>query len=91
MSIYSASLDPISKAEEISLAKQAAAGNKKARETLIRANIRYALSYAKTFYGHGLSNDEVDEEAVDFFFLRSLFSHATSESISSFGHFSDDG
>ena len=64
MSIYSASLDPISKAEEISLAKQAAAGNKKARETLIRANIRYALSYAKTFYGHGLSNDEVDEEAV---------------------------
>lgn len=35
-----------------------------ARETLIRANIRYALSYAKTFYGHGLSNEEVDEEAV---------------------------
>lgn len=64
MSIYSASLDPISKAEELSLARQAAEGNKMARETLIRANIRYALSYAKTFYGHGLSNDEVDEEAV---------------------------
>ena len=64
LSLYGASLDPISKAEELTLAKEAAAGNKKARETLIRANIRYALSYAKTFYGHGLSNEEVDEEAV---------------------------
>ncbi len=62
--LYSASIDPLSKAEELSLAQKAAAGNKQARETLIRANIRYALSYAKTFYGLGLTNDEVDEEAV---------------------------
>ncbi len=64
VSLYGASLDPISKDEELALAKEAAAGNKQARETLIRTNIRYALSYAKTFYGHGLSNEEVDEEAV---------------------------
>lgn len=64
ISLYDASLSPLSKSEEAALAKEAATGSKKARETLIRANIRYALSYAKTFYGHGLSNDEVDEEAV---------------------------
>ena len=46
------------------LAEKASAGNREARETLIRANIRYALSYAKKFYGHGLSNEEVNEEAV---------------------------
>ncbi|MCR4715470.1 MAG: sigma-70 family RNA polymerase sigma factor [Treponemataceae bacterium] len=64
ISLYDASLSPLSKKDETNLAKQAAAGNKKAREILIRANIRYALSYAKTFYGYGLSNDEVDVEAV---------------------------
>ena len=64
ISLYEASLAPLSKATEVELAKQAAAGNKQARETLIRANIRYALSYAKRFYGHGLSNEEVNEEAV---------------------------
>ncbi len=64
ISLYAASLSPLTKKEEIAFAKEAAAGSKKARETLIRANIRYALSYARTFYGHGLSNDEVDEEAV---------------------------
>ena len=64
LTLYSASIDPLSKSEELSLAQKAAAGNKQARETLIRANIRYALSYAKTFYGLGLPNEEVDEEAV---------------------------
>ena len=64
ISLYEASLAPLPKATEVELAKQAAAGNKQARETLIRANIRYALSYAKNFYGHGLSNEEVDKEAV---------------------------
>lgn len=64
ISLYGASLEPLSKAEEMELAKRAANGDKQARETLIRANIRYALSYAKTFYGHGLSNEEVEEEAV---------------------------
>ena len=62
--LYNASISPISKAAEMELAKEAADGNKKARDTLIRANIRYALSYAKTFYGQGLSNEEVDSEAV---------------------------
>lgn len=64
VSLYGASLAPLSKAEELELAKLAANGDMQARETLIRANIRYALSYAKTFYGHGLSNEEVNEEAV---------------------------
>ena len=64
LSFYKSSLSPLPKNEEVELAKQAAAGNKMARETLIRANIRYALSYAKKFYGHGLSNEEVNEEAV---------------------------
>ena len=62
--LYEASLSPLSKAEEMKLAQLAANGNKQARETLIRANIRYALSYAKTFYGHGLPNEDIDEEAV---------------------------
>ena len=64
LSFYKSSLSPLPKNEEVELAKQAAAGNKMARETLIRANIRYALSYAKKFYGHGLSNEEVNEETV---------------------------
>lgn len=64
LSFYKSSLSPLPKKEEVELAKQAAAGNKMARETLIRANIRYALSYAKRFYGHGISNEEVNEEAV---------------------------
>ena len=64
LSFYKSSLSPLPKNEEVELAKQAAAGNKMARQTLIRANIRYALSYAKRFYGHGLTNEEVNEEAV---------------------------
>ena len=63
-SLYWASISPLSKKEEMELAQKVAAGNKQARETLIRANIRYALSYAKKFYGHGLSSEEVDSEAV---------------------------
>ena len=63
-SLYGASLPPLSKKEELELAQQAATGNKKAREILIRANIRYALSYAKKFYGYELSKEDVDEEAV---------------------------
>ena len=61
---YSFSINPLSKSQEMELARKAAKGDRKARETLIRANIRYALSYAKTFYGQGLSNDDVDDEAV---------------------------
>ena len=64
VSLYDASLEPLSKAQELELAKQASLGNAQARETLIRANIRYALTYAKKFYGRGLSNEEVNEEAV---------------------------
>ena len=64
VSLYDASLKPLSKAEELELAKQASLGNAQARETLIRANIRYALTYAKKFYGRGLSNEEVNAEAV---------------------------
>ena len=64
VSLYDASLVPLSKAEELELSKQASLGNAQARKTLIRANIRYALTYAKKFYGRGLSNEEVNEEAV---------------------------
>ncbi len=64
LSLYDASIAPLSKTEELELAKQASLGNAQARETLIRANIRYAVTYAKKFYGRGLSNEEVNEEAV---------------------------
>lgn len=62
--LTSASLAPLPKEKELAFAKKAAKGNKEAREILIRANIRYALTYAKKFYGHGLTNEEVNEEAV---------------------------
>ena len=62
--LYSYAIEPLDKAQELGLAEKAAGGDKQARETLIRANIRYALSYAKTFYGHGLSNEDIDEEAI---------------------------
>lgn len=62
--LTSASLAPLPKEKELAFAKQAAKGNKEAREILIRANIRFALTYAKRFYGHGLTNEEVNEEAV---------------------------
>ena len=64
LSFYQSALSPLTKEVEMELAQKASAGNREARETLIRANIRYALSYAKKFYGHGLSNEEVNEEAV---------------------------
>ena len=67
-SLYKASIEPLEKAEELEVAKKMATGNKKAREKarelLIRANIRYALSCAKKFYGLGLSDEEVNQEAV---------------------------
>lgn len=63
-SLYKASIEPLEKAEELEVAKKMATGNKKARELLIRANIRYALSCAKKFYGLGLSDEEVNQEAV---------------------------
>ncbi len=62
--LYSYAIEPLDKVQELGLAEKAAGGDKQARETLIRANIRYALSYAKTFYGHGLSNEDIDEEAI---------------------------
>ena len=61
---YYYAVDPLSKSQELGLAEKAAGGDRQAREMLIRANIRYALSYAKNFYGQGLSNDDVDDEAV---------------------------
>lgn len=62
--IINYAVKPLTKTQELGLAKKAAGGDKQARETLIRANIRYAFSYAKLFYGRGLSNDDIDTEAV---------------------------
>lgn len=62
--LYQASIPPLSRTQEADLAFQVLNGSKTARETLIRANIRYAISYASNFYGHGLSNDDVNCEAV---------------------------
>ncbi|MCR5401819.1 MAG: sigma-70 family RNA polymerase sigma factor [Treponema sp.] len=62
--LYDLSLSPLTKKKEIELALAAKNGNSKARETLIRANIRFALSFAAKFYGHGLSNEDIDAEAV---------------------------
>ena len=61
---YSYAVNPLSKSQELELAQKAAGGDRQAREMLIRANIRYALFYAKNFYGQGLSDADVDDEAV---------------------------
>lgn len=59
-----AALEPLNPTAELLLAKKAAEGNKTARETLIRANIRFAVAYAKKFQGHGLSCEDLEAEAV---------------------------
>lgn len=67
LSLKRASIEPLSRAKEIELAKKAAAGDTQSRETLIRANIPYALKYAKKFHlngGRGLDDEEVDQEAA---------------------------
>ena len=62
--LYRASIAPLSKTDEIELAKRAAAGDKRAREKLILANIRYALKCAKRYKGHGLDEEDLCSEAV---------------------------
>ena len=62
--LYGASLSPLTKNMEMELASSARAGNAKARETLIRSNIRFAISYGSKFYGHGLSKEDIDAEAI---------------------------
>ncbi len=67
LSLKRASIEPLSRAKEIELAKKAAAGDTQSRETLIRANIPYALKYAKKFHlngGRGLDEEEVNQEAA---------------------------
>lgn len=62
--LYSASLPPLSKEDEVVLSYQAKGGNAKARETLIRANIRFALVMACKYQGHGLAFEDLCTEAV---------------------------
>ena len=62
--LYRASLAPMSRDEECSLAVKARNGDKKAREKLFRANLRYAIKLANTYIGVGLDADDLYSEAA---------------------------
>ena len=63
-SLYEASFKPLSRETEGILARKAKNGDVSARETLIRANIRFALSEARKYQGHGLDWDDLCSVAV---------------------------
>lgn len=63
-SIYDASIKPLSRTTEATLTQKMKEGDVSARETLIRANIRFAISEAYKYQGHGLSWDDLCSEAV---------------------------
>ena len=52
----------LSKAEEVKYARQAAQGNKVARERLINANLRFVISVAKKYQGKGLPLEDLISE-----------------------------
>lgn len=53
---------PLSREEEDGIAKKAAAGDERAREELINANLRFVVSIAKQYRGKGLHlNDLINE------------------------------
>lgn len=62
--LYDASLPPLSKGQEQELALLAKKGDAKARETLIRSNIRFAIQYGKTFEKGCFEEDEIATEAI---------------------------
>jgi len=52
----------LSQEEEIQLAKKARAGDQEALETLVTCNLRFVISVAKQYIGHGVSLDELIAE-----------------------------
>jgi len=63
-SMYEVSVPPLSKEKEAALAVQMQSGDTKARETLIRSNVRFALAEARKYQGLGLGWDDLCAEAV---------------------------
>ena len=61
---YEASLDPLDRETEYDLAVKMSNGDKKARETLIRANIRFAIKVARQYSGYNLDYDDLVSVAV---------------------------
>ncbi len=49
-----AALHPLSREEEVKLARQSRSGNRKAREKLILSNLRFVISIAKEYQNRGL-------------------------------------
>lgn len=57
--ICAASLPPLSREEEKKIIKLAKNGNKKAKDTLFRSNLRYVTTIAKKYQNKGLELDEL--------------------------------
>jgi RNA polymerase primary sigma factor len=57
--ICAASLSPLSREEEKKIIKLAKKGNKKAKDTLFRSNLRYVTAIAKKYQNKGLEFDEL--------------------------------
>lgn len=57
--ICAASLTPLSREEEKKIIKLAKNGNKKAKDTLFRSNLRYVTTIAKKYQNKGLELDEL--------------------------------
>lgn len=60
--ICAASLPPLSREEEKKIIKLAKKGNKKAKDTLFRSNLRYVTTIAKKYLNKGLELDELVKE-----------------------------
>ncbi len=56
---YNASTEPLSREEEMKLLSLCSAGDKKARDKIILANIRFVLFYVKRYKGKGIEMDEL--------------------------------
>ncbi|MDR2922853.1 MAG: RNA polymerase subunit sigma, partial [Treponema sp.] len=52
----------LSREEEEKTARQAAAGNKQAREKLLNANLRFVINVAKKYQGQGLPLEDLISE-----------------------------
>ncbi len=61
---YAVSIKPQSREAELQLVLQMKNGNDSARETLILSNIRFAISEARKYLGHGLSWEDLCSEAI---------------------------
>ena len=50
--------------EEIELAKKAAAGDKRAREKIVNANLRFVVNVAKKYQNHGIETRECKRRRI---------------------------